>query len=109
MHVDLEEALAGNPELTIDCHRNCVSTYTSKLHLSRQKKRQSNANDLQANPVKDTADLKYQPLNSKRTACFVETCVNWRKTRSTPVDGKEQYCAVQRMQGLAKKLLNSPS
>ena len=24
MHVDLEEALAGNPELTINCHRNCI-------------------------------------------------------------------------------------
>ena len=45
MHVDLEEALAGNPELAIDCHRNCVSTYTSKLHLSRQKKRQSSSSD----------------------------------------------------------------
>lgn len=47
MHVDLEEALAGNPEFTIDCHRSCVSTYSSKLHLSRQKKRQSSANDRQ--------------------------------------------------------------
>ena len=42
MHVDL----VGNQELTIDCHRTCISTYTSKLHLSRQKKRQSSANDL---------------------------------------------------------------
>lgn len=47
MHVKLEETLAGNPELTIDCHRSCVSTYTSKLQLSRQKKRQSaSVNDL---------------------------------------------------------------
>lgn len=90
MHVDLEEALAGNPELTIDCHRNCVSTYTSKLHLSRQTKRQSNANDLRtaSQPSKRHCRSQYQPLNSKRTACFVETCVKWRKTRSTPVDGQ---------------------
>lgn len=47
MHVKLEETLAGNPELTINCHSSCVSTYTSKLHLSCQKKRQSSVNDLE--------------------------------------------------------------
>ena len=62
MHFDLEEALAGNPELTIDCHRSCVSTYTSKLHFSRQKKRQSSA-------IWRTIPAKFHCLNFK---CIIQ-------------------------------------
>lgn len=35
----LEEKLADDPSLTIQCHRNCVSTYTSRHHISRHLKR----------------------------------------------------------------------
>ena len=34
-HNDLEEQLRLNPNLTISSHRSCVSTYTSKTHISR--------------------------------------------------------------------------
>ena len=40
VHVDLVDRLEKNPELTIECHRSCVSTYTSQQHLSRHKKRE---------------------------------------------------------------------
>jgi hypothetical protein len=39
IHVDLVDKLGRNPELTIDCHRSCVSTHTSQQHLNRYKKR----------------------------------------------------------------------
>ena len=37
----LEEKLRDNPNVTIGCHRNCVSTYTSKERLNRHRKRES--------------------------------------------------------------------
>ena len=40
VHVDLVDRLGKNSKLTIKCHRNCVSTYTSQQRLSRNKKRE---------------------------------------------------------------------
>lgn len=37
--VQLEEELSENSQLTIQTHRNCVSTYTSKTHIKRALKR----------------------------------------------------------------------
>ena len=42
-HLTLEEKLRYDPNVTIGCHRNCVSTYTSKERLNRHRKRQSSA------------------------------------------------------------------
>ena len=112
MHVDLEEELASNLELTIDCHRNRISTYTSKLHLSCQKKCQSSTNDLgtPSQPSKKHCQSQVPTFKFRqRTACFVESCVNWRKARSTLVDRKEQPYAKQQTQYLAKRHSNSPS
>ena len=38
-YLTLEEKLRDNPNVTIGCHRNCVSTYTSKERLNRHKKK----------------------------------------------------------------------
>jgi len=43
-HFDLQEALNQNSELTIKCHKTCVSTYTS----SRQTDRYKRQNDREA-------------------------------------------------------------
>ena len=40
VHVDLLNRLGKNPELTIECHRSCLSTFTSQQHLSRHRKRE---------------------------------------------------------------------
>ena len=40
-YLTLEEKLRDNPNVTIGCHRNCVSTYTSKERLNRHRKRES--------------------------------------------------------------------
>ena len=42
-YLTLEEILRDNPNVTIGCRRNCVSTYTSKEPLNRHKKRESSA------------------------------------------------------------------
>ena len=35
VHVQLEKELQLNEDLNIICHKSCVSTYTSSLHISR--------------------------------------------------------------------------
>ena len=40
-YLTLEEKLRDNPNVKIGCHRNCVSTYTSKERLNRHRKRES--------------------------------------------------------------------
>ena len=35
IHIDLEEQLAQNNDYTIICHKSCMSTYTSKVHIKR--------------------------------------------------------------------------
>ena len=39
IHMNLEQELEANDQLTINCHRDCASTYTSKCHIRRQLKR----------------------------------------------------------------------
>ena len=39
VHLSLEKDLQENQDLQIQCHRTCVSTYTSKHHISRAMKR----------------------------------------------------------------------
>ena len=51
-HVDLVDRLGKNPELTIECHRSCVATYTSQQHLSRYKKREGCASVSASQPLK---------------------------------------------------------
>ena len=86
MHVDLEEAPAGNPELTIDCHRDCVSTYTPKLHLSRQTKRQSNANDLRtaSQPSKRHCRSQVPTFKLKENCLFCGDLCELEKDKKHP-------------------------
>ena len=35
IHESLEDNLSKNPDLTVQCHRSCVGTYTSKHHIDR--------------------------------------------------------------------------
>jgi len=43
LYLTLEEKLREDPNVTIGCHRNCVSTYTSKERLNSYRKRESSA------------------------------------------------------------------
>ena len=40
-HSELESKLHENPELTVSCHRSCVSSYTSAQHIARCARKQS--------------------------------------------------------------------
>lgn len=39
LYADLERRLELDNQLTIMCHKDCVSTYTSKTHIQRKLKR----------------------------------------------------------------------
>jgi hypothetical protein len=39
LHIELSNQLEENCDLTINCHRSCVSTYTSSSHITRHRKR----------------------------------------------------------------------
>ena len=48
IHIYLEKELEANSNLTIKCHRNCVSTYTSKYHIKRHLKKLQGGGDVEA-------------------------------------------------------------
>ena len=69
VHVDLVDRLGKNPEVTIGCHRGCVSTYTSQHHLSRHKKREgcSSVSAIEkATPLRGTSILIQRELSFLR-------------------------------------------
>ena len=39
LHIALRQRLTENPDLKVTFHRSCVSTYTSKTHIGRERKR----------------------------------------------------------------------
>ncbi|EDO50031.1 predicted protein [Nematostella vectensis] len=72
IHVTLAEQLKRNSLLTIQCHRDCVSTYTSKQHLDRHKKRQGGGTS--------TSEAASQPVQKRRRSdvpafSFKEHCL----------------------------------
>ena len=54
VHEQLQDELDKNHELTIKCHRNCVSTYTSSSQLNRFSKRQKKEQDTRPPSAKKT-------------------------------------------------------
>ena len=69
-YLTLEEKLRDNPNVTIGCHRNCVSTYTSKERLNRHRKRESSAAE---------SDPSQPPIKQRRSTVqgfsFKEQCI----------------------------------
>ncbi|KAG0727209.1 hypothetical protein GWK47_035120 [Chionoecetes opilio] len=39
LHIELEKKLRLNPDMKVKCHKSCVSTYTSRHHIQRSRKR----------------------------------------------------------------------
>ena len=56
LHLDLQERLNENPNLSLVCHRSCVSSYTSNSHIQRHLKRHggTSENTSEAPPKKRT-------------------------------------------------------
>ena len=76
-YLTLEEKLRDNPNVTIECHWNCVSTYTSKERLNRHGKRERSAaeSDPSQPPIKQRRST-VQGLSFKGQCIFCgESCI----------------------------------
>ena len=72
LHQQLEEEVLHNVDNTIQCHRNCVSTYTSKNHIKRYLSKaagQSESSTSNAPPPKRTC-RSMMPAFNFRTHYF---------------------------------------
>ena len=70
IHIELEKDLKENAELTLKCHRNCVSTYTSNQHLKRHKCKVLSSD---CNP--SFRQCKRQRRSLEPVFCFQEHCL----------------------------------
>ena len=66
IHLTLEPELVNNPHLTIQCHRDCVTTYTSKTHIARVAKRRSVHARSRSEPPCRKRRSDVQPFEFKR-------------------------------------------
>ena len=81
VHISLQEKLENNANLTIDCHKSCVSSYTSTHHVkvfNKRKHSQEPSSNLHRKTRRQSSACGM--LVSFRTVCFVETNVNSKKT-----------------------------
>ena len=64
-HVELKQQLENDPDLKITFHKNCISTYTSSMHIKRYLKRMgSNVSPSEASPPKLRSN--YHAFNFRR-------------------------------------------
>jgi len=64
-HVELKQQLENDPDLKITFHKNCISTYTSSMHIKRYLKRMgSNVSPSEAPPPKLRSN--YPAFNFRR-------------------------------------------
>ncbi len=78
LHEDLQKRLDKDPNLTILCHRNCISTYTSSDHNRRgtKNKAQTTVKTSCVSPIKRIKRSELQSFNFKEHCIF---CGNiWR-------------------------------
>ena len=73
IHVSLQRQYEANKDMTITCHHNCVSTYTSSEHIRRHLKRKGGS-------VSQAADDRpIQTITTRRSGCsafdFQQHCV----------------------------------
>ena len=70
LHTELQELIDKNSELQIRFHKTCVSTYTSKIHIERHKKR---LGSLLERPACDSAVKRraYRPAFDFKQCCLI--------------------------------------
>ena len=61
LHEDLERRLHINPDLSVQAHRNCVSSYMSKSHIKRAVKRDKK--DAGSSPLKRVRRSESHPFD----------------------------------------------
>ena len=70
LHLDLERQLQSDTHINIKCHKNCVSSYTSKSHIQRHLKR----THVQSNPCESTFPTKRFRRSDTPSFDFKEHC-----------------------------------
>ena len=80
--------------MTIGCHRNCVSTYTSKERLNRHRKQESSAaeSDPSQPPIKQRRST-VQGFSFKEQCIFCGESCAIEKDKNTRTDGGGRCCA----------------
>lgn len=90
-HFDLQESLDKNIAFTLNCHKSCVSSYTSRIHTKRHKRKRAKETDCNVSPCKATRHSSSE--NSLGHFDFQTNCLfcgefcNVKKTRRTHLDG----------------------
>ena len=85
IHHQLEEQLQDPSTTSVTYHRSCVSSYTSKQHISSALKRTSGGHDRsKSEPPKENAAQLHLILNLKYTVSFVVPCVRKRILKIQP-------------------------
>jgi len=78
LHIELQQKLSEDDNLTVTCHRSCVSSYTSTSHIKRYLKRQGQAQEQPSieEPPQKRARRSQLPLFHFREHCIFcgDTC-----------------------------------
>ena len=81
LYVDLESKIAENPDLTIKCHRNCVSRYTSKTNLAKYHLHPTSS---EQGPSKKKSRKCHGSFHFKRDCIYCGQICNVEKDKKNP-------------------------
>ena len=103
VHVDLVDRLEKNPELTIEYHRSCVSTYTSQQHLSRHRKREGCTSVSASQPLKKQRRSDVPVFRFKENCLFCGELCQMEKDKKHPDRRKKAVLCRTAYAGPGKK------
>ena len=103
VHVDLVDRLEKNPELTIECHRSCVSTYNSQQHLSRHRKREGCTSLSASQPLKKQRRSDVPVFRFKENCLFCGELCKMEKNKKHPDRWKKAVLCRTAYAGPGKK------
>ena len=90
-HLELQEKLDKDPNLTLYSHKNCISRYTSSEMISRFKRKAHQA-DLPMQPLKRTRSSKHETAFEFNLHCiFCGNLCNLEKDPKNPKRWKPAY------------------
>ena len=95
LHIGLQSQLDENPNLTIACHRSCVSSYTSFLHIQRYLKRHrvSETSCSEVPTIKHLCRSELLPFNFSEHCIFGgKICVLHKGPKNPSRWGKAVLC-----------------
>ena len=96
IHSTLQDELNKNSTFTIQCHRNCVSNYTSSERIERHIKRQGKDTDLSSNQPNEYEDQNL-PLSLLNIAFSVAINVLLRRSKASCSLSGQPYAGLPAM------------